>query len=170
MSKKIKKVPKKQTVSISKFLSDYVEAPPYKGREKLTHAVMIDHLENHYIRVPRRLCFQRITEEDIRTGRVVYVRDKKGYKIPYENPRRVKEQYLSYYLDSKTPEELAKIRKRLLHEVLMESGFVQDDLGNIVSLEELYYEELEEKYKVKKKDKKVVYIKSKLYRNQRREK
>ncbi len=175
MSKRIKEIPKKQLINMKKFLRDYLGAPPYKGEEKLTHNLLTFHLRENGIVIPKRLSFKEITEEDLRKGRVIYVRDKKGYIIPYVNPHYISEDLLSRHLESKNKEELEAIRKKLLKEelekrkrILSEKKYTIEE--EILSTEELYYEELEEKYnakyKAKKQKKKMLYI-SKIKYNRR---
>lgn len=177
MSKKIKEVPKKQLINMKTFLRDYLEAPAYKGKEKLTHNLLSLHLHENGIRIPKRLSFKEVTEEDLRKGRVIYVRDKKGHIIPYENPHYISEDFLSRCLERKSKEELKEIRKALLKEelkkygnILGEEEYIVDEEGEVVSVEEAYYEELEEKYKLKKPKKKTVYISKTKYYQRREEK
>lgn len=168
MAKKIKKVPKKQIINIKTFLNIYLKAPAYTGREKLTHDRLKEHLKENGIIPPRRLRFEEITEEDIRKGRVLYVIDKKRHKIPYRNPYYKSEVCLFRELEMKNKEELEQIRNKILKlELKMRAielykeGFTEDNEGNLISFDELYYEKLEESYQKKKmkSKKKVVYIK-----------
>lgn len=167
MAKRIKKVPKKQIISIETFLNLYLKAPAYKKREKLTHNKLREHLKENGMPIPKRLRFEEITEEDIRKGSVLYVKDEKSHKIPYRNPHYISEDMLFRRLERKSKEELESIRNKILKLELKKraielskEGFIEDEEGNLISFDELYYEKLEESYQKKKikKTKKVVYI------------
>lgn len=158
MSKKVKKIPKKQLTTIRKFLKKQFEEE-YLEKETLTHQYMDAYLKREAISRPRRIPFNRVTEEDLRKGRVIYVRDKKNHIAPYIDPHYVDSSVLMNELNQSI-EQLNSIRQRLLKlelkkrklekkeylESLTYQGLIEDSLGNIISIKEYELELLENAY------------------------
>ena len=129
----IKEISIKDTIGIREYMENYLKVD-YEGSGRLTHHKMNVYLAEKGYHLPTKVSLHTITEEQIKKGRCLLVREeqskKKAHIVAYMNPIREDAKDL---FSNKTKEQLQTIREKILRE----KGFRYDDFGQIISEEEL---------------------------------
>lgn len=140
----MKEISMNNTIGIREFMEVYLNVP-YEDEGHLTHEKMIKYLEEKGKRLPTRVWFDDITEEDIMCGNYLLIRAEKKtnksnhYKakktkvIPYVNPLKKGELFTRARVSEKHEKEALR---QLRNKVLMEQGLIEDELGDIMTLSE----------------------------------
>lgn len=147
MSKLI--VSKQQIIPIEEFMEKYV-GKIYDGQEKLTHHVMEMYLYEKGLAQVEKVSFDKVNNENLLNGTYIVVKDNRGQRIVYRNPRS---SFKSLEEELRTLENLKKTRQaRYLF--LKEQNYSVAQNG-VVNKEEI----VEQEYMIEKPNRQKILVK-----------
>lgn len=103
----------KYMMTIDTFLNNYMGIET-DGKKISTHEEMREYLARKWYKNARKVCFSKVTKEDILSGNVLFVKDNEGRVLGYKNPRLNLQVLLRELQESTDPEKLAQIREEIL--------------------------------------------------------
>lgn len=138
------------TIGIREFINEYLDVD-YSDDERITHYSMVKYLMEKGYKIPDRINFDDVKENDIETGRYIAVMEetkkkKKGKILIYENPKKLNMNKLLKELKHSTnSDKLKETRERILNTTF---GLTDDGFQGIIPLEEKKQQEKEDSYEV----------------------
>lgn len=161
---------KTDIISVYKFMEKCGLHCEPKGNISISHKIMMNKLYKRHesfeqVIVPSRAFVDSIRQEDVISGKVIFVRDDYNKVIPYRMP------IYSLQIEHKTKEEMKKIREKLIKEQLekekssLKPGYINylirrenknELLEEKMESEEIFYEITEKIGRVKKLEKRKI--------------